>query len=158
MGLVSVVKLYSCLGTVSSTMCFFFVLKLDVTVCRIVLKYAGYSARRCFKKPNDLINDSIIFRLNEILATYIMWQQDLAFLVDVKAPKWVLHIKLQRRENSIASFYGNRRAFQIKFQVCKTQQWKSCTFLVYIYICVGFVVGLVTIQNFMLEWPCIFEK
>jgi hypothetical protein len=46
-----------------------------VKVCRIVLKVAGYSARGCFKKPNDLINDSIIFRLNKILATYVMWQQ-----------------------------------------------------------------------------------
>jgi hypothetical protein len=35
------------------------------------------------KKPNYLINDSIIFRWNKILATYIMWQQNLAVLADV---------------------------------------------------------------------------
>jgi hypothetical protein len=57
--LVPVVKLYSCRGIVSSAVSFFFffVLKVDVKVGHTVLKFAGYSARRCFKKPIDLIND-----------------------------------------------------------------------------------------------------
>jgi hypothetical protein len=33
-----------------------------------------------------------------------------------------LHVKLPRRENLIASFYGNLKALQIKFQVSKTQK------------------------------------
>jgi len=54
MRLVSVVKVYSCLGIVSSTVCVFFVLKLDVKFCHIVLKLAGYLARGCLKENRKI--------------------------------------------------------------------------------------------------------